>query len=111
MTKYKVKYKNSANSVPVNANSARSAYIKFLEKSDLHEEPVLVTFESASGSGPQTRKFTDHINEIIAVNNAQSDQTQQEILSQLKQINWAIRIGFLYIMLVVTGIIKPGIFG
>ena len=40
-----------------------------------------------------------------------TDQTQQEILSQLKQINWAIRIGFLFIMLVVAGIIKPGIFG
>ena len=39
------------------------------------------------------------------------DQTQQEILTQLKQINWAIRGGFLFIMLVVTGIIKPGIFG
>jgi hypothetical protein len=40
-----------------------------------------------------------------------TDQTQQEILTQLKQINWAIRIGFLFIMLVVLGIIKPGIFG
>ena len=40
-----------------------------------------------------------------------TDQTQQEILSQLKQINWAIRIGFVYIMLVVSEIIKPGIFG
>ena len=40
-----------------------------------------------------------------------TDQTQQKILSELKQINWAIRIGFLFIILVVTGIIKPGIFG
>jgi hypothetical protein len=39
------------------------------------------------------------------------DQTQEEILKQLKQINWGIRVGFLFIMLVVTGIIKPGIFG
>ena len=38
-------------------------------------------------------------------------QTQEEILKQLKQINWGIRVGFLFIMLVVTGIIKPGIFG
>ena len=40
-----------------------------------------------------------------------TDQTQQEILIQLKQINWAVRIGFLFIMAVVSGIIKPGIFG
>ena len=39
------------------------------------------------------------------------DQTQQEILTQLRQINWAIKGGFLFIILVVTGIIKPGIFG
>ena len=42
---------------------------------------------------------------------SQRDQTQQEILTQLKQINWAIRGGFLFIILVVSGIIKPGIFG
>ena len=34
-----------------------------------------------------------------------------EIHSTMKQINWGIRVGFLFIMLVVTGIIKPGIFG
>ena len=34
-----------------------------------------------------------------------SDATQQEILKQLKQINWAVRIGFLFIMLVISGII------
>ena len=35
-----------------------------------------------------------------------TDQTQKEILNQLKQINWAIRIGIFYIMLVISGIIK-----
>ena len=40
-----------------------------------------------------------------------TDQTQEEILSQLKQINWAIRIGFLYIMGVISGIIPAGVFG
>ena len=39
-----------------------------------------------------------------------SDATQQEILKQLKQINWAVRTGFLFIMLVISGVIKPGIF-
>ena len=39
-----------------------------------------------------------------------SDATQQEILKQLKQINWAVRVGFLFIMLVISGVIKPGIF-
>ena len=111
MAKYKVKYKNSNSTVSIEADSAKSAYIKFLEQSDLNEKPVLVTFESALGSGPQTQSFSDHLNEIVAVNDAQSDQTQQEILSQLKQMNWAIRIGFLYIILVISGIIKPGIFG
>ena len=84
MTKYKVKYKNSDRTVSIEADSAKSAYTKFLEQSDLHEKPVLVTFESALGSGPQTQSFSDHLNEIAVVNNGQSDQTQQEILTQLK---------------------------
>ena len=111
MAKYKVKYENSNTSVSIEADSNRSAYIKFLEESDLHEKPVLVTLESESGSLEKTESFSDHVNEVVAVNNAHSDQTQLEILSQLKQINWAIRIGFAFIAAVVAGIIKPGIFG
>ena len=108
MTKYDVKYKNSDRTVSIEADSAKSAYTKFLEQSDLHEKPVLVT---ALGSGQLTHWFSDHLNEIALENNGQTDQTQQEILSQLKQINWAIRIGFAFIAAVVAGIIKPGIFG
>jgi hypothetical protein len=104
MANYKVNYKNSDKKVYIEADSPRHAYIKFLEQSDIHEKPVLVTSESTSGSIPQTETFSDH-ETLFTV------KTQLDILSQLKQINWAIRIGFLFIMLVVSGIIKPGIFG
>jgi hypothetical protein len=39
-----------------------------------------------------------------------NEETQKEILKQLKQINWAVRIGFLFIMLVISGVIRPEVF-
>ena len=39
-----------------------------------------------------------------------SDHTQEEILKHLKAILWVLIIGFLYIMLVVSGIIPAGVF-
>ena len=38
MTKYKVKYKNSDRTVSIEADSAKSAYTKFLEQSEVEKE-------------------------------------------------------------------------
>ena len=54
---------------------------------------------------------TDNLLELIGEKNYEIHTTQKEVLATLKQINWAIRVGFLFIMLVISGIIKPGIFG
>ena len=102
-------------------DSPEKAYIEFLKEVSLLNSPVGVwskvdkEFEEFDAH----MKPSDQISVSIAdatrakqyCDNNPSDQTQLEILSQLKQINWAIRIGFLFIMAVVAGIIKPGIFG
>ncbi len=35
----------------------------------------------------------------------------EEINKTLKAIRWTIAVGFLFIMMVISGLIKPGIFG
>ena len=107
MTKYEVKYKNSDSTVSIEADSAKSAYTKFLEQSDLHKKPVLVT---ALGGGQLTHWFSDHLNEIALENIGPTNNTQREILSQIKQIKWVVCIGFLYFILIIAGIIEPGTF-
>ena len=101
------------------AKTSKDAYLLFVEEHRCRSVAVTVRSE---GEGIHS-EFDDHIEEhedielnddsstSISRSSSSTDQTQEEILKQLKQINWGIRAGFLFIMLVVTGIIKPGIFG
>jgi hypothetical protein len=109
---YTVKYDGIKGEMKIEADSQRAAFIKFLEDSVLHQNPIIVSHEDSEGV-TQTKTYTEHLDENIDVDSQRAEIsaiTQREILSQLKQINWAIRIGFLFIMLVISGIIKPGIF-
>jgi hypothetical protein len=89
------------------------AYRQFLDENESRPIAVKVCVKGEFIS----KKFDEHFDkppenmESANQDVSPTDQTQQEILSQLKQINWAIRIGFAFIAAVVAGIIKPGIFG
>ena len=112
------------------AKTSKDAYLLFVEENVYRSVAVTVRSE---GEGIHS-EFDDHIEEhedielnddsstsndsrrferleSISRSSSSTAQTQEEILKQLKQINWGIRVGFLFIMLVVTGIIKPGVFG
>ena len=72
-----------------------------VNEQDRKPKDVLVRVDSSASDNAENKL----LNSLL-----RQDQTQKEILKQLKQINWAIRIGFLFIMLVISGIIKPGAF-
>ena len=61
--------------------------------------------------------FRDHLSDSAKAVAVSSDNFQpilyklDEIHSTMKAIRWTIAGGFLFIILVITGIIKPGIFG
>ena len=92
----------------IDATSPKAAFEEFLKDSVPHQKPIKVTWDS--GDGLTLKKtFLDHLD----ADNKRAElllKTQQEILSKLNQINWAVRIGFLFIILVISGVIKPGIF-
>ena len=115
------------------ADSPKEAYESFLNEynGDILEVPIVVweglekvaTYKSHIGGGsdqvknkePKSKESIDHkLQESvgsIGFSVQQLQKTQEETLKELKQINWGIRIGFLFIILVISGIIKPGIFG
>lgn len=114
----------------IKAENADSAYEKFIHKmraenKDIPFRNVYVKGEMLKQSRFEPPHYDGHKNpnsdghkekpsenrQLRSQEVSLTDQTQQEILSQLKQINWAIRIGFAFIAAVVAGIIKPGIFG
>ena len=132
MAKYEVKFDYDGQDFrEFNADSPKEAYEQFLEDNDdFLQVPIVVweglekvaTYRSHIGGSdqvnnnePKSKESIDHkLQESvgsIGFSVHQLQKTQEETLKQLKQINWGIRVGFLFIILVVTGIIKPGIFG
>ena len=128
MNKYKVRYQGRVEEILCEGTSPRTAAESFLENVAFKPIPIEVwndrwiVFDSHISEYQEKEKTKNQ--EKVTESNQQNfnegsrdaissskDQTQEEILKQLKQINWGIRVGFLFIMLVVTGIIKPGIFG
>ena len=59
---------------------------------------------------PQTN-LSERRSTIEPTSSPLADQTQEEILNQLKMIKWVLFFGFLYIMSVIMGIIPAGVFG
>ena len=105
--KYTVKYQGIDGGMEIDATSPKAAFEKFLEDSIHHQKPIDVTWQN--DELPTKVTYLDHLD----ADNKRAVlllKTQQEILSKLNQINWAVRIGFLFIILVISGVIKPGIF-
>ena len=106
MKQYKVQYKDVKGSMTIEAISHEEAQRKFLEDAHPMDKPVIV--EELN----EVEELSENTAQVFSENPISSprstDQTQKEILNQLKQINWAIRAGVLLIMLVVTGVIPIG---
>ena len=113
--RYKVYWKSQSqkDAVIFECGNEEQAKAMFLVENEKRAEPLIIEHDDQV-----IEKYIEPIKTEQSSSKKQAhpaivngDQTQQEILTQLKQINWAIRGGFLFIILVVSGIIKPGIFG
>ena len=112
MKNYKVRDKITKTSwESIKAESAYDSAAIFFKSKESDEMEVEVVDSYGNKSSHQLPQEAEAYEVSTVSNPSSTDQTQEEILKQLKQINWGIRVGFLFIMLVVTGIIKPGIFG
>ena len=127
MAKYEVKFDaDGQDFCEFNTESPREAYEAFLEDNDdFLEVPIVVweglekvaTYKSHIGGGsdqvknkePKSKESIDHkLQESVGSIGFSVHQlltTQEETLKELRQINWGIRIGFLFIMLVAVGIL------
>ena len=117
MKNYKVRDKiNKTSWESIKAESAYdSAAIYFKSKeSDKMEIEVVDSYgNNSSYQLPQEAEANDSTQaEAVSSDNFESVLLKlDEIHSTMKAIRWTIAGGFLFIMLVITGIIKPGIFG
>ena len=117
MKEYKVSYENTKETKKIQADKAKDAYLKFLDDAEPKNKAVHVLYASVLDGKETKQTFRDHLSDSAKAEAVSSDNFQpilyklDEIHSTMKAIRWTIAGGFLFIILVITGIIKPGIFG
>ena len=111
----------------IEAKTSKDAYLIFIEEDVYRSVAVTVWSE---GEASITEDFEDHIKEAEdresndedeSISHSSSSENQistlnleqklDEIHTTMKAIRWTIAGGFLFLILVISGIIKPGIFG
>ena len=104
----------------IRCKSMQEARETFLRKEKIRKERIIIDsdkgteyFEATESSMEEAKKEESSSQESLH----HSDNFQpilhklDEIHSTMKAIRWTIAGGFLFIILVISGIIKPGIFG
>ena len=117
MKEYNVFYENTKETKKIQADKPKDAYLKFLDDTEPKNKAVHVFYASVLDGKETKQTFCDHLSDSAKVEAVSSDNSQSvllkldEIHTTMKAIRWTIAGGFLFIILVISGIIKPGIFG